>query len=146
MDSSNFSNRIVQHGSPEYWKLVDLRYDILRKPLGMHFTNEQLEQESSNYHLAIFQGDLPVACCMLLEKDNALQMKQVAVNEAAQGMGLGSKLLAFSESFAIDKGYSKMFCHARETAVPFYKKNGYLIIGDMFFEINIPHYYMEKEL
>jgi predicted GNAT family N-acyltransferase len=36
--------------------------------------------------------------------------------------------------------------HARESAVGFYEKLGYQINSDVFNEVNIPHYVMEKRL
>ena len=78
---------IVQHGSPEYDLVVGLRYNILRKPLGMQFTTEQLAAESKNHHLALFHGETPVACLMLLPvtENRSMQMKQVAVDDTLQG-------------------------------------------------------------
>ena len=73
-------------------------------------------------------------------------MRQVAVDDTKQGKGIGSALLQFSETFAQLKGYASIHCHARKTAVPFYLKHGYTIIGDEFTEVNIPHVYMEKLL
>ena len=37
--------KIIDHGSKEYLQMVQLRNDILRKPLGLKFTPEELEKE-----------------------------------------------------------------------------------------------------
>ena len=37
--------KIIDHGSKEYQQMVQLRNDILRKPLGLTFTPEELELE-----------------------------------------------------------------------------------------------------
>lgn len=146
MAEPSFRLREVAHGSAEYLQIVALRYDILRKPLGMVFTEEQLKAEHDKIHLALFTDDEPVACCMLIPFGDKVQMKQVAVKESMQGSGLGSSLLKATEDYALAKGFSLMYCHARETAVAFYTRNGYIIKGDMFEEIGIAHYYMEKSL
>jgi predicted GNAT family N-acyltransferase len=39
-----------------------------------------------------------------------------------------------------------MYCHARDSAVNFYLKNGYTGIGNYFNEDGIPHLKMRKEL
>jgi hypothetical protein len=36
--------------------------------------------------------------------------------------------------------------HARKTAVGFYEKQGYEILGDEFLEVSVPHYEMRKKL
>ena len=37
--------KIIDHGSEDYQKMVDLRNEILRKPLGLSFTDTDLEKE-----------------------------------------------------------------------------------------------------
>ena len=38
--------KIIDHGSPEYQQMVKLRDVILRKPLGLGFTPEDIEKEN----------------------------------------------------------------------------------------------------
>ena len=37
--------KIIDHGTKEYQDIVRLRDEILRKPLGLHFTPEELDGE-----------------------------------------------------------------------------------------------------
>jgi predicted GNAT family N-acyltransferase len=34
--------------------------------------------------------------------------------------------------------------HARDSAIGFYEKFGYVTRGDVFMEVNVPHHVMEK--
>jgi predicted GNAT family N-acyltransferase len=43
-------------------------------------------------------------------------------------------------------GYHRIELHARDTAVPFYKKMNYSISGSVFKEVGIDHFFMSKEL
>jgi predicted GNAT family N-acyltransferase len=47
---------------------------------------------------------------------------------------------------ARDAGFKKIRMHARKTAVGFYEKLGYTVIGKEFTEVSIPHLLMEKKL
>ena len=40
--------KILDHGSHEYRQMVKLRDDVLRKPLGLGFTPQELEEEKGN--------------------------------------------------------------------------------------------------
>ena len=40
--------KIIDHGTKEYQQMIKLRDDILRKPLGLSFTKEELEAEKNN--------------------------------------------------------------------------------------------------
>ena len=54
--------------------------------------------------------------------------------------------MIFAENIARDLGYRKLCMHARKTARGFYEKLGYMVNGDEFMEVTIPHYTMEKAL
>ncbi|MBC8173310.1 MAG: GNAT family N-acetyltransferase [Chitinophagales bacterium] len=139
-------NEIV-HNSPAYEEAVVLRYEILRKPLKLQFTQEQLDAEKDNYHLGLYNGEKLIAYLMLEpHADKKVKMKQVVVDAVWQGKGIGTRLVRDAEIFCRKKGFEWIYCHARDTAVPFYKKLEYAQIGDMFQEVTIPHYYFEKKL
>jgi predicted GNAT family N-acyltransferase len=138
---------IADFQSPEYQKILELRFAILRKPLGLEFDIEQLKKENSDFHLGLFEDGNCLACCVLsslgLEK---IKLRQMAVQSHFQSSGFGKILLEKAESFAKGKGFKKMILHAREHAIGFYKKSGYSEKGDLFEEVGIPHRLMEKIL
>jgi N-acetylglutamate synthase-like GNAT family acetyltransferase len=126
---------------------VLLRDEILRKPLGLEFSKDELEEESNQFHLAAVSDNIILGILLLQVIDSQrIKMRQVAVQKKLQGKGIGKALVLFSEKFAMNKGYTKMGLHARMEAVPFYEKLGYETFGEQFIEVNIPHYFMSKEL
>jgi predicted GNAT family N-acyltransferase len=137
----------IPFGSVWYALAVALRYDVLRKPLGLHYTAEQLAAESTEHHIACIENGTVLGVLALHPKENGIiKMRQVAVAENLQGKGIGQQLVKFSETFAVERGFTTMDLHARKTAVPFYLKQQYEIVGDEFTEVNIPHYRMVKQL
>ena len=139
--------KIIDHGSAEYEQMVKLRDEILRKPLGLSFTKEELEREKNNLHIVAYEDERMLGCCMLLEEDpETVRLRQMAVMNDLQGKGIGKALMQFAENLARDRGYKKITMHARKNALGFYEKMGYKTRGKEFEEITIPHYVMEKEL
>ncbi len=139
--------KIIDHGSEEYRQMVKLRDDILRKPLGLGFTPEELESEKDNMLIAAFEDEDILGCCMLVEeKSDTVRLRQMAVLNDLQGKGIGRALMNFAENIARDRGYKIINMHARINAVGFYEKMGYKIASEEFTEITIPHYVMEKRL
>ena len=135
------------YGSPEYEASVKLRYKILRVPLGLTFSAEDLKKDEYDIHFGLFENDIIEACLILTPGENGrIKMRQVAVDDARQGRGLGKKLSMAAENYAKENGYSIIHCNARKTAAPFYQKMGYQITGGEFTEVGIPHYAMEKKL
>lgn len=139
--------KIIDHGTPEYEQMIKLRDTILRKPLGLGFSKEELEKEKENLLIGAFEDDDILGCCMLVkENPTTVRLRQMAVLNDLQGKGIGKALTVFAENLARDHGYRVMNMHARKNAVGFYEKMGYRVTGDEFIEITIPHYIMQKEL
>lgn len=139
--------KIIDYGSKEYKQMIDLRTQILRKPLGLNFSSEDLEKEKDYLLMAAYEDDEMLGCCMLIQvAPNTIQLRQMAVKAGLQGKGIGRVLMQFAENIARDRGNKKIMMHARKSAVGFYEKLGYEVEGEEFTEVTIPHYNMEKEL
>ena len=139
--------KIIDYGTKEYEQVLKLRDEILRKPLGLNFSQEELEKERNNMHMAAYEDDQMLGCCMLVEEDpQTVRLRQMAVVDDVQGKGIGRALMQFAENLARDRGYKRITMHARKNAVGFYEKMGYKKFGDEFMEITILHVVMEKEL
>ncbi len=137
----------IDHGSKEYRQMVDLRNEILRRPLGLTFAPEELAREKEDILIGAFDDDEMLACCLMTKADNnSLRLRQMAVQNNLQGKGIGASMMYFAETVARDKGYKKLFMHARKSAIGFYEKLGYKTVGDEFEEVTLPHYVMEKRL
>ena len=139
--------KIIDHGTKEYQQMVKLRDDILRKPLGLSFSPEELEEEKNNLMIGAFEDGNILGCAMLVEESpSVVKLRQMAVLNAVQGKGVGRALMQFAENLARDHGYRVITMHARKNAVGFYEKMGYAAKGSEFTEVSIPHYEMEKQL
>jgi GNAT superfamily N-acetyltransferase len=135
----------IGFGTPEYDEAVRLRYQVLREPLGLDFTAEQLEAEYSDTHLALYQGGPLLAyLCLSPLRDKEIKMRQVAVRPDLQKTGIGTALVQAAEQLAKSLGFTKISMHARDTAIPFYERLGYKKEGKEFTEVNIPHFKLVK--
>ena len=133
--------------SSEYQQAIKLRDKVLRKPLGLQFTEAELKKDEHDIHFGLFEDGRIIACLTLTKTENGrMKMRQVAVDDNTQGKGLGRELSLAAENYALQLGFHNIFCHARKAASGFYSKLGYKIVGDEFTEVNIPHYVMEKQL
>jgi len=148
----------IPHGSPAYERTVALRDAVLRRPLGLAFTREELDAESTSHHLAVLAdpadpdasaGEIVLACLVLEPRPDApavVKMRQVAVSPEHQRRGLGTALVVFAEDFARAHGYAEIVLHAREHMAAFYDRLGYERTGPLFIEVTLPHVAMRKRL
>lgn len=138
----------IEFGTPEYDECLALRNEVLRKPLGLEFSPEQIEKEWDQTCLAASDESGRIVACLLLQTLDAhhVKMRQVAVAPDWQSKGIGSQLVKASEQWARRHSFQVMELHARDTAVVFYSKLGYDAEGESFYEVGIPHLRMVKAL
>ena len=139
--------KLIDFGTHEYFQMVRLRNEILRRPLNLSFEKKELEKEKNDILIGAFEEEKMLGCCLLTRVDkDSVRLRQMAVQDNLQKKGIGASMMNFAENIARDNGYKKMIMHARKTAVGFYEKLGYTIAGKEFIEVSIPHFVMEKKL
>ena len=137
----------IAYDSPEYRKMTNFRYEILRKPLGLTFSESDLRKEKDDVFITCCEEEKIIGCCILTKQNsNVVKLRQMAVLPERQGEGLGKKIVSFAEQYAMKNGYLNIVLHARETAAGFYLKCSYSQVGETFIEIGIPHVLMEKKM
>jgi predicted GNAT family N-acyltransferase len=131
---------LLEWGSKMQIQSIGLRYEVLRKPLGLFFSHEELMAESGQIHVGMVLGERVLAVLLLKIMDgNVAKMRQVAVAESCQGQGLGKQLVRFSEQICREKQVKRIELHARKSAIQFYQTLGYHTQGNEFEEVGIPH-------
>jgi ribosomal protein S18 acetylase RimI-like enzyme len=136
----------ISHGSEEYEKSLNLREEILRKPLGLRLEREVLREDNAGILTAWIKDRCVATMVMLNDDSETARMKAVAVDTLFQGKGIGKSMVEEFENEARRRGFKKIFLHARKVVVEFYEKLGYLSFGEEFYEVTIPHLKMSKSL
>lgn len=123
-----------------------LRYKVLREPLGQPKGSERNDGDEIGQHFALYDGGKLRAIARLdIHQNGISQVRFVAVDNSIHGKGFGRKIMEATEQASIEKGNTKMILHARENAVEFYKKLGYIIVEKSYLLFDqIQHYLMEK--
>lgn len=141
---------IVPYDSKSYWQAVHLRNELLRKPLKMKFTPNELEAEENQFHFVAMNEDFEVIATTLVQplEIKKFKIRQVCVKQSQQGKGIGTQLYEFVESYLLHDVSTPIFLelHARENVIHYYEGLGFNQSGDRFIEIGIPHQKMTKVL
>ena len=72
------------------------------------------------------------------------QVGRMAVLSNWRNSGVGSKILSQLLIIAKNKGITPLFLNAQVSAIAFYKRHGFQVIGNKFMEAGISHQRMEK--
>lgn len=147
LETMTINIKTILYNSAAHKQMIELRNDILRKPLGLSFTPADFQKEQQNILIGAFEVNKIVGCCVLTKvNEQTIQLRQMAVNNEFQGKGVGKQIVQYAEKIAQEEKYETIMMHARSVAVSFYKKLGYAIEGNEFMEVSIPHFMMKKNL
>ena len=141
--------RIIEYGSKAYDQSLRLRNELLRVPLGMDLfdgSHDDLSQEHRYYHFGAFNeaGQLIASILGIPTSPNEIRIKQMAVAVDMQHQGIGKRLFMAFEAYLLNLGFQIFVLHSRQVATGFYLNLGYVVNGDSFEEVGIPHYRMTK--
>lgn len=140
--SINFQK--IHYNSKQYWQVVRLREIVLRLPLYLRFSLDNILNEKDEIIFAAISENHIIASCQFIIEGKKAKMRQVATKNALQGQGIGRDLYQYCEKELIQKKIDTIYCHARITVVPFYEKMSFQKEGDIFEEVGIPHIKMYK--
>jgi GNAT superfamily N-acetyltransferase len=87
-------------------------------------------------------------CPWLPERDSAWHLRQMATTDGRRGQGIGGTVAEAAIGYATAQGGRLLWCNAREAAVPFYRRHGFVTHGDVYLDEHtaIAHQHMWREL
>ena len=139
--------RQISTHDPEYAQEKELRNRVLRMPLGLTLSEQDLRGEDRQIHVAaVDERGAVIGCVLVAFAENSAKIRQIAVEEGHRGRGIGTKLMTGAEQIVRDRNLGVVTLHARLTARRFFEKLGYRLASDVFTEVTIPHVRMEKTL
>ncbi len=133
---------------PDWDKLFDLRYRVLREPLGKERGSEKTPEDESAEQIMMFEGEdlVGVARIDFLSTERC-QVRFVAIESHKQGLGYGKKLMLHVEKVAKEKGFIEIVLHARDYALPFYQGLNYDLQGKSYKLFGVlQHFEMSKKI
>lgn len=133
---------------PLYEQAKGLRNEVLRKPLGLRLSPEELALDAEREHIVAVgdEGRVVGSVSLYMQEPTVLRIKQMVVDPSQQCSGIGAKLMEAAEARGRELGTEDVILNARCTALRFYDKQGYAAEGDEFMEKGIPHRVMVKRM
>ncbi|MGB0850688.1 MAG: GNAT family N-acetyltransferase [Bacteroidia bacterium] len=139
---------IAKFNSDEHAQAKELRSEVLRKPLGLPADDPAFNDVDTDVQFVALDNGCVVGVVVLVPdyKPNTGKLRQMATAEKVRGKGFGVSLVKSLEEYARNEGIHRITLHSRHYAVRFYEKLGYDVVSDVFQEVGMDHYVMEKDL
>jgi predicted GNAT family N-acyltransferase len=110
---------------------------------------EEIELDADDAHafhaLALERGN-PVGCGRMVPRGEYVKIGRMAVLKNRRGEGIGRALLQFLMEHARRSGFRRAVLDAQAHAEAFYRKQGFIAVGEIFQEAGIAHRRMERAL
>ncbi len=111
------------------------------------FVEEQkvsIEEEFDEYdpycrHFLAYLNDTPCGTARLRETANGIKLERFSVLIEYRNKKIGYSLLEKLLKEAIYEANGEIYLHAQIAVLPFYKKQGFKEVGEIFSEANIQH-------
>ncbi|MDW9425702.1 fatty acid biosynthesis protein FabY, partial [Yersinia enterocolitica] len=109
------------------------RWEMLRKPLHQPIGSEKDAYDAMAHHqMVVDEQGKPVAIGRLyINADNEAAIRFLAVDPSVRSKGLGTLVAMTLESVARQEGVKRVVCSAREDAVDFFSKLGFVSQGEI---------------
>jgi len=111
----------------EFQRYRELRWKILRAPHNQPKITEQDDADTKDYPIMVCEVDgipIGVGRAHFISEGEA-QIRSISVEQEWEGKGIGSIVLKELEKIVSEKGARRIIIHARNSAIEYYKKNGY---------------------
>ena len=140
--------RFISTTDPLYAHELELRYRVLREPLGHTRSDVPFPFERESLHLVALDAATTILGCVLFHRETPVsgRLLQMAVVPSRQGLGLGTQLVRALEAELRRRGVREVHLHARQSAVSFYERLGYEVYGEPYIEVSVEHRHMRRAL
>ena len=139
----------------ELEQVIDLRVRVLRR--GTPFTHANYPEDSypDAVHFGIERDGEVIATSTWFAKEcpevpgvPAVQLKGMAVHDTLQDSGLGAALIEHGIAHARDQGARLVWARARDSALYFYERRGFAVVGEGFMDepTGMPHHIVTREI
>lgn len=126
------------------------RWEMLRKPLHQPQGSERDAWDAMAHHQMVVdeQGNIVAVGRLYINADDEAAIRFMAVDASVQGKGLGTLMAMTLESVARQEGVQRVTCSAREDAVEFFSKLGFVNQGEITAPQTTPirHFMMIKPI
>ena len=103
-------------------------------------------EEKEKTPFIVYDKDKPIGAARMNIQNDYPKIERVCVLKEYRNQGVGKFIMNYLFNYCLNLGLNEVIISAQVQALNFYENLGFIKYGDLFFEANIPHYKMKKNL
>ena len=123
---------------------AEIRRTVFQVGQGVSEEREVDGLDDQCIHLLAECDGIPCGTARYYVKGSWAKVERVAVLGAHRGKSVGRSLMSAIEAHARSVGCLGVMLSSQEEVIPFYEALHYRVVGDLFFDADIPHRNMRK--
>ena len=111
---------------------------VIERSIALEDEFDTLDTDEAVYSV-LYDNSLPVATGRFIKESKLVcRFTRIATIKEYRGQQCGAKIIYSLEEKAKRDGFQQAIIHSELTAVPFYQKQGYVIISNIYEEDGVP--------
>jgi predicted GNAT family N-acyltransferase len=126
---------------PLFDKAFEIRVNVFVEEQKVDCKFEKEFEEEATHYLLFDDNNNPIATARWRETTGGIKLERFAILRKYRKKDYGQIILEFilNDISSLDK---YVYLHAQAAAAEFYRKNGFMVQGNVFMEADIEHYKM----
>jgi len=104
------------------------------------------EFENISEHFIVIHDKKIIGCGRIRAIDKYAKLERIAILKEYRCKGFGTKLTKYLIDYCKQKNFNQIRLHSQIYVVDFYKKLGFIVIGEPFDEAGIKHLEMQMSI
>jgi predicted GNAT family N-acyltransferase len=131
----------------EFPAIAAIRKTVFQEEQGVDTALEFDGKDDICKHLiAYLDGQVVGTARIRYLDDKTVKIERLAVLSLARGQGIGQKIMKQALELIANKNITEVIVHAQVYIKSLYDKLGFIQVGDIFAEADIPHIEMRKKI
>lgn len=137
---------VIAHDFNDFARCIRIRTQVFVVEQGICAEIETDEWENDAIHYLLREENKALATARWrLINDQTAKIERVAVLKEARGQGFGRELMRYLLQEIHSRSYIQTIkLGSQNSAIPFYKKLGFQVMGEEYLDAGIPHRLMVK--
>ncbi len=124
-------------------EIYALRFEVFVNEQKVPRELELDEHDPTAIHIIASNNNIAIGCARIILSEIDAHIGRLAVKSSCRSKGVGTEICKFAIEYCRQNGYNSIWLNSQIQAIEFYKRLGFIQVGESFTEAGIEHIKMQ---